>query len=325
MRNVKWLSISIAALMLFATVDTDAKRRRRKRRAQKVKVATKTQVAEYNKLLGKFKWGMSSEKVLEQLESDLRQSYKKKIVKIKDELEQDRQRKELFAELKKLKSSHIKFDGKKNRWDVSMIEHEYAHKNNESMIVRWSKRDRRFYFFHFGKLWKVYIAFNSELFSGKKFADFVNVMERRFGKGTAKWKINVKKESELSHIEWPPAGNTSLKAVDETAFYANFCLVLKDRREFQRVKEGRAINSPKKSSGKSLVDAVTQGDGKMVDPNASIVDQLTGQNTNKPKGQVAKPAAPRKISPKEYAPSSAKKKRRGKRSKKDDPLGGLDI
>lgn len=320
---LRWLSLVLVAAMLLPAADADARRRRRrKRKVEKKPQATAQQKVAYNKLLGKFKFGMSAKKVVSMLEQELRDTYKKKMRKERDAIKQDGIRREMLAAIKKLKKNHVKFVGKRSRWDVSMIEHEYAHKNNESMVVRWGKRDRRFYFFHYGKLWKVYVAFNSELFRGKRFHDFVRVMEKRFGKGEAKFKMNVKKESVLSHIEWPPAGNTILKAIDETAFYANFCLVLIDKMAQARVKEGRHLNSPKKRKSDPLVDAVTGKGGGSRDPNSSIVDQITGKGARRP---VVSGGSDSSSSPGKSSPPPRKRRRPKKKLNPKDPLGGLDI
>ncbi|PID38458.1 MAG: hypothetical protein CSA24_02205 [Deltaproteobacteria bacterium] len=320
---LRWLSVVLVAAMLLPSFDADARRRRRRRRkvARKAEATAQQKVA-YNKLLGRFKWGMKADKVVSMLEQELRDSYKKKMRKERDAIKQDGIRRELHAAIKKLKQNYVKFTGKRTRWDVSMVEHEYAHKNNESMVVRWGKRDRRFYFFHYGKLWKVYVAFNSELFRGKSFHDFVRVMEKRFGKGEAKFKMNVKKESVLSHIEWPPAGNTMLKAIDETAFYANFCLVLSDKMTGARVKEGRHLNSPKKKSSDPLVDAVTRKGSGTRDPNSSIVDEITGKGTRRPTVGTGSSGS---ASPSRTTPAPRKKARPKKKINPKDPLGGLDI
>jgi hypothetical protein len=320
---LRWLTVVlVAAAMLLPSLDAEARRRKRRRKKVKKPVATAQQKVAYEKLLGKFKWGMTAKKVVSMLEQELRVEYKKRMRKERDAIKQDAVRREMFAAIKKLKTNHVKFVGKKTRWDVSMVEHEYAHKNNESMVVRWGKRDRRFYFFHHGKLWKVYTAFNSELFRGKRFPDFVRVMEKRFGKGEPKFKMNVKKESELSHIQWPPAGNTVLRAIDETAFYANFCLVITDAMAWARVKEGRHLNSPKKRKGDPLVDAVTRKGSGSADPNSSIVDQITGKGARRPvvnSGSGSSRKSPGRSSP------PPRRKRPKKKIDPKDPLGGLDI
>jgi hypothetical protein len=328
MKAVRWMSLILVALMALPTVDVEARRRRSKKR-KKQKQASKAQAKAIGKLLGKFKWGLSSGKVVGMLEKEIRAEFDPKIRKEKDPIAQDKLRREMKGALVKLKKNHVKFTGKRSPWDVSLVENEFAHKNNESMVVRWGKRDRRFFFFHQGRLWKMYIAFNAELFRGKTFGDFTRMMQRRFGEAEAKWKLDVKGDSVMSHLEWPVAGNTVLIALDETAFYGNFCLVLTDKARAAQVREGRKINSPKRNYADPLVSAVAKKKGSSSssggsDPNADIIDQITG----KPQRGVApsKSSGTARKSPSSGSPDPAPaQKKRKKKLNPKDPLSGLDI
>lgn len=237
-----------------------------------------------NKLLGKFKWGMSSRQVLDLLSAKVRKRYAQRLTDAKDPLVQDKLRAELRAELAKLKGSIVKFGGQRSSWDISLVSGEFAHRNDEAMAVMWNKKDRRFYFFHRDRLWKIFIGFNSSLYQGKTFDDFAAVMERRFGRAKRKFTTNVEGEQVMTHLEWPPARRTLLKAVDNTDPYGNFCLVLVDRGAWASVREGRRVNAPKRSNPDALIDTVMRDEAKQgVDPNADIVDRITGKD-GKPEG-----------------------------------------
>ena len=222
------------------------------------------------------------------------------------------------AELKKIRKNYVKFIGKKTPWDVSLVDREFGHKNNEAMMVNWGDRDRRFYFFHHARLWKVFIAFNATLYRGKTFNDFAAAMERVFGRAERKFKTNLKGEAEMSHLEWPAARKTKLIAIDQTAFYGNFCLVLTHLPAAKRVKAGRKDNSPKKNYRDPLVRAVTSKNrpGSTTDPNADIVDQLTGRGVKAPK---------RSDTPSRTTAPTPRKKKKKKKISTKDPLKDLDI
>jgi hypothetical protein len=269
----------IAAMLMSSTVV--AKKRRRARQAPKQ--ASEQTTKEVSRLLGKFKWGMHVDKVMAQLEKDIRESYKKRIEREKEPFQQDRLRRERDEALKKLKKDHVRFEGKSTPWDRSLVDQEFVHKNNESLVVRWGERDRRFYFFHEGRLWKVYIAFNASLYRDKTFADFAEVMERQFGPAERKYKMSLKGEAVMSHLEWPPAGRTTLIALDNTDFYGNFCLVLIDRKGAKEVRRTRKINAPKKRYRDPLVEAVTRKDSTKRAGPADIVDRITGKRVDVPR------------------------------------------
>src|SRR5204863_3912549 len=121
------------------------------------------------------------------------------------------------------------FDGQTTGWDVSIIDREFAHKNDESMMVIWEKDQRRFLFFWQQHLWKQFIAFNAEhpAFAGKTFDDFAAIIQRRYGPAAMTFrKLRTSDEQTLDHLEWPPAGDFGLWAVDLTMFYGNHCLAL---------------------------------------------------------------------------------------------------
>ena len=317
------LLASLTLLLTFCFAAPDAlgqRKKRRRKKAKKVKIASKQTQVGVEKLMGKFKWGMKPGKILKDLEVKLAKGYKTQIQSERNPLKQDRLRKEMLGAIKKLKKNHVKFTGKRSPWDLSLIDKEYAHKNNESMIVMWGKRDRKFYFFHHDRLWKIYIAFNTAMFRGKTFADFAGAMEARFGTAERKYATTISGESKLDHLAWPPAGKTKLKAIDNTGLYGNFCLVLLDKDEAGNVMDGRKLNSPKKKSGDPLVEAVTKDGDTGTDENEDIVDRITGKKSRAPStGGGHRPRRPGTVN---TTPPKPKKR---KKVDTADPLKGLDI
>jgi hypothetical protein len=299
------------------------KRRKRKVKRKKALKATKQTFTGLNKLMGKYKWGMSNAKVLRMIRDQIRAEEEPILKKIKDPLEQDKRRREMFAKLKKVKKNYVTFGGKRTPWDVSLVDKEFAHRNNESMAVVWKKKERRFFFFHHGQLWKLFIAFNAEMFEDKTFEDFAKVMEARFGPAERKFTVTLKGDQKMDHLAWPQAGRTKLLAYDLTAFYGNFCLSLVDMQTWANVKHGRELNSPKRKYSDPLVKAVTTPGGEGRDENEDIVDQITGKGTRAPAvGGSSGGTSPSSPSPSRpgYSPARPKKKLDPK-----NPLKGLDI
>jgi hypothetical protein len=306
-----------------------AKGKKKKGKVEKV-VATKQTFAGIEALMGKFKWGMSPGTVTTLLEKQIRDETEPLIKAAPDPMVQDRMRKELEEKVKKLKSDYLKFTGKKTPWDVSLVEKEFAHKNNEAMVVIWTKKERRFFFFFNDRLWKLYIAFNAELFQGKTFVDFAASMEGKFGPSQKVATEAATGEAAAHRQLWPPAGNTLLMAIDNTGFYGNFCLVLLNGEDYENVKTGRKINSPPKDYNDPLVEAVTKGGDEMPrDENEDIVDRITGKGSKVPKitsdsgsgPSTVKPKSPGSNKPVSDSPPPSKKKKVNTK----DPLDGLDI
>src|SRR5262249_49028363 len=150
------------------------------------------------------------------------------------------------------------FDGQKTGWDVSIVDREFGHKNNESMMVIWEKDQRRFLFFYREQLWKQFIAFNAEsVFAGKTFDDFAAMIQQRYGAASMTFrKAKTTDDQQLDHLEWPPSGDHVLWAIDLTQFYGNFCLSLWQKSKLGDIEEGRKMNSPERRSANASVDDV---------------------------------------------------------------------
>ena len=288
--------------------------------------ATKETTVAVDKLMGAYKWGLTSGAVMGQLEKDIRTEMEPVIKATADPLAQDRVRREMMEKVKTLRASLVKFEGKATPWDVSLVDKEFAHKNDETMVPIWGKKDRRFYFFHNDKLWKMYIAFNAELYEGKTFEDFAQVMEARFGRAERKFTTTLKGEQKMSHLAWPPSPTTTLRAIDNTGFYGNFCLVLSDRNELQSVRAGRKANSPKREYSDPLVDAVTKGGGEATvaggtedSPGEGVGDAPAAKGKGKVKGKGK--GKGKAVNTDDASPPPAKKKRIDEKN----PLDGLDI
>ena len=259
-------------------------------------------------LAGKFKWGMSTDEVLKVVGGDIHTRYDEMIKKELDTFRQDQLRKQESEDVEKVKSSLVKFDGQKSGWDVSLIDKEFAHRNDESMIVLWEKDQRRFLFFWHGKLYKQYIAFNAEhpVFKGKTFDDFANLIQDRYGRAEMKFApLKTKDDLTLDHLEWPPSGDFVLWAIDQSSFYGNFCLSLSQASVLARLEKSRGEHNPKQAKGNAVIDAVTAPPQVQGDPNADIVDEVLGR-----KGmRTNQGAAPPPETPSEDA---KKKKTKGK-------------
>ncbi len=229
-------------------------------------------------LAGKFKWGMSQADVIKVLGEDLDAKYVELVKKETDIYKQDQLRKQKDEDLKKVSDSLVKFDGQKSGWDSSIIDKEFGHRNDETMLVLWEKDQRRFLFFWHDKLYKQYIAFNAEhpVFQGKTFDDFAKLIQNRYGQAEMKMAaLRTKDDVTLDHLEWKPSGDYVLWALDMSSFYGNFCLKLMQHSVFAQVEKSRAEHSPQKAARNSVIDSVTSPEKVQGDANEDIVDRIT--------------------------------------------------
>ncbi len=248
--------------------------------AKKPATATAAQARSMADLGGKFKWGMSHTEVWKTMEDAIHLRYKELISKEADMNKQDDLRKKELEDIQKAKASLVEFEGKKSGWDVSIVDKEFAQRNQESMVVMWEKDQRRFLFFWNGKLYKQFIAFDAEhpVFKGKSFDDFVGLITNRYGQPEMKFaQMRTKDDMVVDHMEWPAAGEYQLWAIDQSSFYGNFCLRLFNPKTQTEIDKARAAKDPKKSNANALIDSVTTPDSVQGDKNADVVDEIVGK------------------------------------------------
>ena len=314
---------AMAASLLAASSPAVAKKAATAKKAP-VEASAQT-VRAVGELAGKFKWGMTPEEVTKVVVEDIQAKFDERVRKETSPFRQDAVRHEMGEQIQKFKESFVKFDGQKTGWDVSIIDREFVHKNGESMAVIWEKDQRRFLFFFQDHLWKQFIAFNAEnpVFAGKTFDDFADIIQHRYGPASMTFrKLKTSDDQTLDHLEWPPAGDYSLWAIDLTTFYGNFCLSLMQKSKIDEIEKGRKENGPKHQSGNALVDAAMKGEAATkADMNSDIIDQITGRGAEAISEN--KPAAASKGGKKGHA--EEEKKESDKPAAPADPLEGTQF
>ena len=217
--------------------------------------------AEHKKSLAEkfagFKFGMTKDEVLGVLQKQINERFEEKIKATTDVSMQDRLRKDKKAELARTAQTYVDFNGKKTGWDVSIVENEFAHNTNESMMERWEndggKNQRRFFFFYNQRRWKMFISLDVSMIPEDKrnFETFKGVMESQYGKGAV----------DGGTIAWR-AGEFDVRAIDRLKDYGALGLVLEDpsvRREIVALRESKA---PPKAETPAVIKAVIDTEGK---------------------------------------------------------------
>ncbi|MBA3540752.1 MAG: hypothetical protein H0T79_14165, partial [Deltaproteobacteria bacterium] len=219
-----------------------------------VSAANKKVLAE---LYAGFKFGMTKDEVVAVLAKDLEGRWDDKIKATTDVNAQDRLRQAKKRELADIKASYTSFEGKKTGWDVSIVEEEFAHNTNESMLDRWEKTDgkneRRFFFFSEGKLWKMFVSLDVSMLpeDKKNFETFRGTMEKRFGPG------NVEPGYILWHTE-----EFDVRAIDKLKSYDTLGLVIEDTKVKKPLLALREAKAPPKKETSSIIKGVIDVDNK---------------------------------------------------------------
>lgn len=270
---------SIWALMLLAffavstlhLADAEARRKKRKKR-RRAKVTKKANVKALRELMGPFKFGMSEKQVIKVVKNQIKERYAEQIAQSNDVYEQDRLRTLQRQEVNRLKKSKVKFEGRKTGWDVSLIDDQFTHGTNESMMVHWEthqgKNQRRFFFFYDGELYKMFVQLDTAKLGDeqKSFKFFRALMEKRFGKGRV----------HATGLSWK-LRDIHVDAIDKLKFYNSFCLIMTEPRRAREVAELRAERQKKGSKYnpviRSVIEDVDDG-GPDIDEGAGNIDRL---------------------------------------------------
>jgi hypothetical protein len=222
-----------------------------------------------------YKFGMTKEEVVANLTKSINEQYEEKIKATTDMMMQDRLRKDRKAEITRIEKTWLAFDGKKGGWDVSIVEEEFAHNTGESMLEKWEKEDgknnRRFFFFHEGKLYKMFIQLDVSILPEDKrnFETFKGVMTSSYGAG----------DVEADRITWKTP-EFEVRAIDKLKAYGAVALVIEDPRVKKDLVAIREAKAPPKKETNPVIKAIvdTDGSSKPDVKNNSAVDAVIQQH-----------------------------------------------
>ena len=223
--------------------------------------------------LAGFKFGMTKDEVLGTLEKQVAEKYDERLKATTDVAQQDRIRKERRSEISRVKSTYVTFEmNKPSPWDVSIVEEEFVHGTNEAMMERWEndggKNNRRFFFFHEGKLWKMFIQLDVSILpeDKKNFETFSAVMVGQFGPGAVEGSI----------ITWTTP-DLEVRAIDKLKTYDAIGLSLEDPVVKKPLLALRVTKAPPKKETNSIIKAVLdtdKTDKPDVKANSNAVDSV---------------------------------------------------
>jgi hypothetical protein len=246
-----------------------------------VSAAHKKALAE---LYGGFKFGMTKDEVIAVFSKQLDERYDENIKATTDIAAQDRLRRDKKNEVNRLQGSYISFEtSKPSPWDVSIVEEEFAHNTNESMLERWEnqggKNQRRFFFFYEGKLWKMFISLDVSIIPEDKrnFATFQAVMEGKYGPG----------DVGDGKITWRTP-EFEVRAVDKLKTYDALALVIENPRTRGEVEALREAKAPPKKETSSVIKAVIDVEHKDhpdVKSNTAVDAVIHAHGSDKPAGK----------------------------------------
>jgi len=226
----------VAALSLIAPTAMAQKGRKAPPKPAAVKVDTEASI---KALLGEYTMGMTKAEVTLKLKAEIQKYYDGLMAKERTAAAKDEVRGRLKTALAKVAKNTMDFTGKESSWNTSIIDDQYAHRNNESMIASLGEDQQKFFFFYNDKLYKVFMALPAEQYTGFTFLKFQTTVEQIYGKALEEFEEGITGESELHHLLWKSSGNLHLWAMDKTGVYGNFILMVLDNPTHEQVLTSR--------------------------------------------------------------------------------------
>ena len=236
--------------------------------------------SKFVELLGAYQFGMSVPQVRAAITKQIKERYDGEIRKAEDVFSADKLRERRKMEIADLK--HVPFKGQQMGWNSSLIDDQFRHKLDESMMVYWEnyqgKDQRRFFFFYRGRLYKMAIALNTKAIAGGAqldFAKFRQLLERTYGPSKSVESKNDDGETVVMRADWE-SPLYSIRALDKLPIYGSFALVIASRSHESRVAANRARNPTAAKGRNNITDAIRERDGDVpnIDDNSDAVDKL---------------------------------------------------
>ncbi|MEM1415971.1 MAG: hypothetical protein AAGH15_13780 [Myxococcota bacterium] len=269
-------ALASATCLLALSLAPPADAQRRRGRPARVEAPTSDAIAP---ALGDVEWGWSTSEFLEHFEAKIRDTYRPRIAKARDALQEDALRRQMRQEVRRMRESRYAFNGRTSGHDSGVLRDEFTHNHGESMIRVRTENADDFYFFIRDELWKWYRAFDARVFQGADFSAFKDALEGRFGAGLVRRGQLHEAAEEREWIEWQDP-RTRLRAVDNTTFYGFYCLVFESRDTLGRLSQLRRNRPRGRGGSHPLVDSVTRDDAQEAGDghHADIIDRITGND-----------------------------------------------
>ena len=257
-------------------------------------------------LMEELVWGMSVKKVFSVFEHKIREKHEERMkAEQGDLLAEDRIRSEMIRELNKVKNSYVAFNGQTTGYESHMVNPEFTHNNNESMLVWDAGKYVEYLFFIKDRFWKRVRLFRIDELGGITLGDFLATMEPLMGRPGQEI---VDDEGELEMIVWRDE-DTFAAILDGSEFFGVYGLRLSAAQTEVNLAKIR-VNADKTDPTKVSADVASTIDRAvssvdMDDHQESVIDSYTGKShTDGPFGSTDEKSG--QAAPKQEKPTGDK-------------------
>ena len=175
-----------------------------------------------------------------------------------------------------MEKGYIEFQGQRTGYEISILQNDFIHQDQESMLKVDEDGKQRYYFFKGNQLWKIIVSHPSYTMSS--FAGFVRVIRRKMGKPFDLEVVGKGKNKTILSASWKDK-DSSLIVEDQSDRYQKYTLkyVAMGRGEsieehVRKTQAEQAKNKPKKRLNQINIFEEDDDD-------SNVVDKITGSES----------------------------------------------
>lgn len=225
-------------------------------------------------------WGATSGQVMDSLKQEIEARWADTLKELRDPMEIDRALRRKATEFAAVEKTYVRFSGERTGYESSLIANDFVPNDDEAVLRVDDSEAQRYYFFRNDRLWKILVAYSSNVSRNTPFPEFLDQVQGKYGRpANVEW-VTPKGGVKAIHAAHWDDPTTRLVAEDRTEFFGTYCM------KFLSLSEGVALEESRKASGTarkssamddpsvaSALSEITADTGASHD---DVVDRLTG-------------------------------------------------
>jgi hypothetical protein len=209
-------------------------------------------------------WGATSGQVMDSLKQEIEARWADTLRELRDPMEIDRALRRKATEFAAVEKTYVRFSGERTGYESSLIANDFVPNDDEAVLRVDDSEAQRYYFFRNDRLWKILIAYSSNVSRSTPFPEFLNQVQGKYGRpANVEWVTPKGGVKAIQAAHWDDP-TTRLVAEDRTEFFGTYCM------KFLSLSEGVALEESRKANG------TTRRSNAMDDPSvASALSEIT--------------------------------------------------
>lgn len=244
--------------------------------------------------LGGPQWKWTAHELKNHLETAFWADYKSAKKALPGPLEIDRLREKTLKRVQRMKAKFVRFEKGGQDYRVSIIDEDFKRGTDEGMLPVSTDEGQQYWFFIQDQLWKMVLAYNTDVVQGRKLKTFAKSLRGQFGKPVDLVFDKVRGKDALVAVKWADEA-TELVLRDRGDPYGTFTLTYTCRPITNRLAElrgeiaGLGDGSGAVDASSAMIDDIMTASED--DEEANVVDELIGGRPAQGKSPDAAPTS----------------------------------